>query len=423
MKTIKKFMAISFFFAAVLCFATIGASALEKGDIIEWTYVCTCEEVTVEEKTYIGTLKEGKNVIDTVFQKDDGFDESECDDSTVYEFEVKQSGYYLFGRNEIGLHIAETYENGKAKNSMQREFISDKNKKLSQYIYYLEKGTVLVCIESYGTPDELTVEYCGQIDDVTFQKEDIEDLIMEEDVFYDYYGYLIISAPHTISFSNGKQVKNYYSFTGYLKQNEINLNSENTITIHLLNFRKEITINIYDVTYFVESVEVENAEKYAVAYLLYNGETRYERFGDTPEKITFNFTDGTSKTIEYYSDRYEDTDSAYVTFPSGRKYPVYGYCHLEDGKECFCINIAYHCFTQKECKTVKVGFKENAEALNGELKYCFNQHFDNIYRSFQSMTVAQNPEDFVYHLKGTFDMYYIKAMFNEAVMFLKYYAI
>ena len=125
-----------------------------------------------------------------------------------------------------------------------------------------------------------------------------------------------------------------------------------------------------EITDCVESVEIENIEPYINATEYYNGYRDYLNFGQTPERITLTFTDGT-KTSFYYCVNYEDDNfNIRADLPNGIK------CYVDTnimtdsatGEEYFEADIGGHNYIKEKITFTHADFHSDFSLLISNLK-------------------------------------------------------
>ncbi len=314
MKTTTKLLSVILCMVAVLCIAATNAFAVEVGDVIDWTYYFEDGDSNTVTAEYAGELEKDK--IETVAKGDNVF----------YSIEAENSGYYF--TEGINLICSNFDSAGKSYYSSKydRGWFNSENSKFGD-VFYLEKGRYIAYISNEYSDYErdVSVEYLGEIRDVVI-KDNIDCMILGEDLYYEelkdyFWAYL----GYEIEFSTGKALKNDPEISTLLYFDKLNLNGKTQVEISFMNYKKAFNIGVYEITEFVDYIEVEGCEPYLTTTEYYNGNLKadYEPdFGEEKaESVTVYFTDGTSKTIEYYLGECEWCE--YITLPNGKKCSLY----------------------------------------------------------------------------------------------------
>ena len=362
MKTVKKLTAIFLCFVMLLGVSITSASALEIGDTVEFVEEYWDGDSYTETWIYAGTAKEGINKVES----------EESDIDLCYEFNVEKSGYYSvtwLGNGYINARITETYEKGIAKNyadNINNNYENEFGIFYDSKIFYLEEGVSLINI--YVNINDIMensfkIEYfADSITDVKFEDEKL--YAIKDNGMYSYDDYLGFSADYTIEFSNSITVDD--EWVNCLLENELK-KGENTVTMVLPGYEKEIFVNYYEVSDFIESVEIENLDKYLELKEFYD-DYEYPQFDN--EKITVSFKDGTKQTINYIQ-----WDDIQITLPCGKVIYVLAYYPTEYSdikkaeKPSFVVSIGDTRFIEKECNITKVSFSENLSNFSSDISH------------------------------------------------------
>ena len=369
MKTAKRITAIFLCFVMLLGVSITSASALEIGDTVEFTYIAEGPGGYDYTETWIyaGMAKEGINTI----QNDDPVI------TLCYEFNVENSGYYAVTYryyDDINVFFTESYENGKAMNSADliiNDYEDEFGTSYFSRIYYLEAGVHLIGVTNNSDYEQsFKIEYfADSITDVKFEDEKDKYLLEDYDDPYIYDNNVCFSANHKIEFSNSKTVE--FDWVQCIFESDL-VKGENTVSMVLPGFEKEITIYYYETSDFIESVELSNVEEYLDATEYYDGDFKcLNRYSN--EQVKINYKDGTSQTIDY--DYYSDN---YITLPIEKKvhfgvyYSVDERTDIGTGKFMLYCSIGYTHYFEKECNVKNASFKENSDRLKSQINKYFN---------------------------------------------------
>lgn len=391
-KRMKFFMALVLAATTVLC--SVPVFAAEENETVRWYY-----SENYIEYSYAGELKEGKNSVGA------------CDDDIIYcNFIAEKAGYYLFinENSYVDEDVFTAIENGRVKSVREDgEWMGF----LGAYggsgsFYYLEPGEVYIGFYLVGgtgfpvSPDfgEITVTYCGEVTDITFEESAFDvlpvDLWWQEYYYQDNFdgaesGYRFpygLSIKNTcVTFSTGKTVemgnKRYTVVTEAVITDESYGSYD--AEIRFLDYKEEIQLNLHRTSDYIENAELCNAEKYATVKKYYNGDIEYDNSIAMGETIVLTFADGTKKNVVI-----PEYENAEVTLPNGRTYCIYVYFGYltgagDESDICLFISLAlsqyrlnsYDCFV--------------AEADIGEN-----------YTHFCEITIGDYVDLMVYHLES-----------------------
>lgn len=415
MKTAKKLTALLLCIAMLLGIGATSAFAANVGDEIKWTVSYWDDYEYVNHYTLAGTLNEGENTVTGT---------SEYWDFVVCEFEAAQAGYYYF-TSDYWNDIAEQYQNGVAKDFADREemyFEISEDEGIYGDVYYLPAGTSLIRVETYNY-DETTVniEYLGDVAEIKFDEADLEDRILGNDV------YLIEeentleaeNCNYSVTFSNGKTLDSDNWYTVF-ETNSTIVKGDNTLAFDFLGYETEVTMGIYEITDFVESIELQKHEDHLNAKYYYDGTIEHFDLGDKPEYVIVNFTDGTSGTFEYYYGPSYTNNT--ITLPNGKEVYVYAYLdYNEEGQICFVAGMADHHFIEEPCYIESASFAENFDHLSENISYCINsgvEYFSWSVRELIYDIVNGNFYWIMYDIQNIFNSYYLTSIFSEISMFI-----
>lgn len=416
MKTAKKALAIILSIAMFCGIGVTNAFAAEIGDEIKWTTTYEDGEEYYNYYEFGGTLNEGENVIIGDYE---GWYEK------VYEFEAAQEGYY-FITSDYWIRIAQTYQNEEAFNNaafQEMYYMTAEDDYTWGNVYYLPAGTALIAAETYyDYENNVNIEYLGDISELTFDEESLSCNILGEDAYYDAEeNYVEFPALYTVEFTNGTVLESDYYV--YAETNGALVNGENAVTFTFLEYETEIYVDFYDITYFVESIELQKNDLHLNAKYYYDGVIEYLDLGDKPEYVTVNYTDGTSRAFEfYYGPSYTNNT---IILPNGREVYVYAYLDTNDeGEICFVAGMADHNFIEEPCTIDGVSFSENFDHFSENLTYIIEDGLDFIVYRFEYMADALAYGDFeyfMYQLQRLFESPYLGYFFGEISSFINYY--
>ncbi len=416
MKRAKKLTAILLCIAMLLGIGATSAFALEIGDTVEFSWYDTTEELI-----YKGVLNEGINEIEDTNE----------DYYTCYTFEADKDGYYMvtFPADELTVLFAGKISGNKAElaDHIYTGFDDEYGVRYFSRFTYLTKGTALLYVhfnESNPAATTLDIEYYAEkITDINYDEETVKYLFKDSDGCYvsEENKVIGINAEYSISFSNGKTIEKD-KLDDWLEcsyENKL-VTGENTVTMLLPGYEKEITIGLYETSDFVESVEIPNAGNYLDAEILYNG----QYLNNTPfdnEKVTITFKDGTKETVTYV--RSKDN---YVTFPCGKKVHIYADHTVDDrsevgtGKYCLYAQVGYTFYKFYECNVKDASFAENFEELRSNISRRIN-HLKEYCDLYLNQMLVDG--DFVYWIGRCLSevSFYTEIIFGEISDFIDYY--
>lgn len=417
MKTAKKILAIILSIAMLLGMGATNAFAADIGDEIKWSIIYEDGEEYVNFYEFGGTLKEGENAING--NSDDYIEK-------VYEFEAAQAGYYFITSDEWFM-VADEYKNGEATNSADYEcmyYVTEEEDYIYGEIYYLPAGTALIASDLYFDLDtNISIEYLGELSELKFNEEDLSCLIFGDEINYSEEGNFVeIPAKYTAEFTNGKIFNYTYEYTVFSTNGTL-AEGENVIIYDFLGNETEVYANFYEITYFVDSIELQKNDRHLDAKYYYDGNIEYFDLGDEPEYVIVNFTDGTSQAFEfYYGPSYTNNT---ITLPNGEEVYVYAYLDYNDeGEICFVAGMADHRFIEEPCSIEAVSFNENFDRFSENLIYIIENGLDFIVYRLEYMADALAYGDFeyfMYQLERLFNSPYLGYFFGEISSFINYY--
>lgn len=376
-KTVKLILVVTVI--AILSLMATSAYAYEIGDSVMWQLLNESDEYSYFWYDCAGEFAEGENK--TVAS----------DDYVVYEFKVKESGYY-FVLSELWVGFGEKYEDGIVKEYADSMQMVDENGNIGN-VFYLEKGTTFARVWSKEA-NEVNIEYYGSLEDVILTDgKDEEIRILDEDVFYNGYGTLGLTCfDFDVKFSGGKTLSNFYECTCCCNFYGETVNEfkagKNDIIFTFFNHNEVITIDVHEITEYIQSVELSNIEKYTTVYEDYKGETSTAFVNE--EVLTVNYTDGTSCEVEIGFRNSE------VPLPCGRKVDVY--TNYSDDRV-FEVIMAQKHYIEIDCKVERLTFRENLNILNADNMTAFYKAKNNFEIAIDDF--LNNSENFTNRLRYT----------------------
>lgn len=368
-KTIKT--AIAMLLALIMACGSMTAFAATPADI-EWNF-WSDETVTY---SYAGELVVDADTVNVSATEEN---------SNVYcIFEAEEDGYYkvkstYYSTDWMG--IPENFENGIYLNSKTGYHTGEY---LREIYYYLEAGEHVLGFDFFEKgPEEVSIEFLGDIVDVVYGEGTFDNLFLDHNV-YDYYNEDIdaqywIGASVTFKFENGEDL--WVDYTDLLVYTDEELKAgENEIEIGFYGFdyREKMTITILDITEVITKVELSGIEKYTSLVEHYTGEYYYEN--DLGGTLTVTYADGTTETVENFG------GYGYL-----EKYDVYAdayYDYNDNWDYCFILEIVGESFIVEECTIREATKFENIGMYNslnvGRINRTFrwmNSYFRNIFYS------------------------------------------
>lgn len=314
-KTAKSLLAI--ILALVMALGTIPAFAYEIGGLIGWYFAeedIGCDEGRLSN--YGGILVEGKNSITFDVDKD----------SDVYEFTASEPGYYLFqgGPGSISIEMSKKTVDGAPVG--YRESLYQLSTTPAKAIFYLEKETVFVLVNSTFAFENSSfdIEYLGDtITNVDYgDGDEFENLIIGVDIDEDrndFERYFDTS----FTFSGGKTITMRNCPVRCTLENKV-VEGENKITVNFLGKTVDETVTAYPLDKYLKDITIDNRLKYTRIkmvgtnphdfYPVYPDENE---FGSSIDGVTVKFSDGIEERIILN----HDSPTA-VEFPNGHTYSI-----------------------------------------------------------------------------------------------------
>lgn len=416
MKTAKKLTALFLCIAMLLGIGVTNAFAAGIGDEIKWYETYEDGEEIYYTVPYAGTVSEGENEIT---YDAEGWNRVAC------EFDAAQAGYY-FVTSYYYHDIAEQYQNGEAKNYAECKemyYMIGEDDYAYGYVYYLPAGKSLFGIGTYySEPSEITIEYLGDIANVNFDEKALECLILGYDAYYIEEENLVEleGTEYTIDFTNGKTLNGSEWYVLFETNGAIG-SGDNALTFDFLGYETEVIAGIYEITDFVESIELQKHDIHLDTKIYYDGHVEYIDLGDKPEYVTINFTDGTGAIVEfYYGPSYANNTFG---LPNGKEIYVYAWQEYdyENGGTYFVVGIANHDYIKEECFIEKASFSENFSHFSNEMSTIITYGIEDLTSDIAELFYDLTHGYFswlMYDLQQIFESYYLKRMFNEISMFI-----
>lgn len=417
MKTAKKLTALLLCIAMLLGMGATNAFAANIGDEIKWTVRYDYDDGDYTEYVYHytleGTLTEGEN---TITGNGDGWDYA------AYEFNAAQAGYYWV--EDVWCNVAEQYQNGEAKNYADyKEMYYEIGEEEYTYgfVYYLPAGTSLFRVETYsGEELDMNIEFLGDVSEIKFDEKALECLILDYDAYYieEEDTVELEGVEFTATFSNGKTLESGDWYEIFKTNGNIG-SGDNTLIYDFLGYETEVTAGIYEITDFVESIELQKYDEHLDAKYYYDGSIEYFDLGDKPEYVTINFTDGTGAIVEfYYGPSYTNNTFG---LPNGKEIYVYAYLDYNDeGEICFVAGIADHNYIEEPCYIESASFSENFDRLTTKIGYYIERGAEDLGWAIRELfyDITHGYWNWIsYDLQNLFNSYYLKRIFNEISLF------
>ncbi len=403
MKAAKKLTAILLCVAMLLGIGATSAFALKAGDNITWDINNTPMDDYSFDVEYAGTLSEGWTDIE----------DHRAPYRLAYTFNAEKDGYYVItlGENEY-VEAAKSFSGNKATNYMPHIYkeaeAEDGDYIIKSFLFNFKKGENLLCVEFYeanpaGT--SINIEFFGEkITNVVLFDEYFDCLILDYDSYDEEY--LDYSTTYNIEFSSGKlfQVIDGYirfEYDGELKK------GKKTFTADLLGYEITREGTVYMITDLIESMDTSKLTVQAVEN--YRGYT----YSDTEyEKITVNFTDGTSANV---------TDDEKIALPNGRT--IYINSYGSSTSPVWYISVAARKYATISCEVIKTDFGTNAEIFKSEISLILQELASNVSWATEYMFKADDIKDFGERFEILFANIErnLKMLGNEISMFINYY--
>lgn len=300
MKTTKKLTAIILSIATLFTLFVTSASALEKGDYVEWDHYGDY----IESIYFDGTIATGKHTI--AYQGND---------TVCYELTIEKDGYYSLTSSDLYFEIAENYSQNKAANaslSFINNYFED-GQWIDRKIYYLTKGTHLLKVSFYYYENStFEIEFFADaITDIDYDEEKLKNLIHEcEYIYTDTSEKLIgVECYYKVIFSNSEILEDDdFNWLEFRYEGEFKTNTEIHAKLLAPGYEEDAIIIIHD---YIEDIKVENFEEYSDAKEYYD--YTYEHSDFYGIEATITFTDGTKQTVTFGEDEK-------ITFPNGREF-------------------------------------------------------------------------------------------------------
>lgn len=360
MKTNKVLKAaFAMILALILSFGTLtSAFAADTDETVKWIYSDEHYEY-VEYFINRGAVNEGENEISL---EGTSYDENEC-----YTFDASQDGYYLFTSNGFSFDISEKTVDGNPVNYANGNYGYDDNNEYR--IVYLPEGVTYIGIYSYYNVSvgEIDIEYLGdEIVDIEFDQADFENLIIDYDFGYGTGIGFDIECEPTFVFANGNEITLKNSYIRFATDGEVEEGENVITTANTFGFEKQITMTCYELSSFIEKIEISNLDKYLKVREYYISGDRGFDFYSSPEDadgiqgetLTVTLSDGTKQ--NYIIDWYEGVN---IILQNGKEIYVYCSDEIYDGKDYFVLVVGGQVMIEKECEVIEVDDEGNAARL------------------------------------------------------------
>lgn len=344
MKTFKKLIAIILCIAAISGLCVTGASAYTKSEYEEFIYADGSSGLFV----YAGEVSEGENFIEYTDEYDSCF--------FFVRFEASESGnYYFVGSGNMFFQLQ-----GSDMKETENEICYYSE---DSFFTYLEKGTYYIIDDFYGCSPEPQDEYyeigfLGEFTGVSYNKDAFKNAVAYADV--DFHNKNIRHAAPKVNFTESSL--DYGLGTLYLETDKELELGENTVTINILDYEFTETLTIIKATDFIESIEVENIERYTARRRCYDGKIVYDSV--YPEELKVTFTDGTSRIVEGVKE-YDFSDTLYYSFElsNGRIYHIY----VDVYPNGFEVNFGGYRYIYQSAEYTEASFRENLAQLGSNI--------------------------------------------------------
>lgn len=412
MKTTKKLVAILLSIAMLLGIGATNAFAANIGDFITWTF----DDGVYGLILFNGTVAEGSNAIT-------GYDDEY--DYCAYEFDATQAGYYFLS-TDYYLEVADEYANDEAKDFASYEemyYLDAEGEETYGYVYYFDAETVMIAVDSFYNDVTLDIEYLGDVSAVTLDEEDVDCLIFGHNAYNEEDSIYVEGADYSVTFANGKTLKSAdWGFV--LETNGAIATGENALKFDFLGYETEVIVGLYEITDFVESIELQKFDNHLNTRIYYDGAIEYFDLGDKPEYVIVNYTDGTSKTFEfYYGPSYTNNT---ITLPNGEEVYLYAWQTFEHdcGTTHFVAGMADHNFIDEPCVIEVASFSENFRYFSDNISNIIDYGMEDITYHVAEMMFALKYgffEYFSYHFGELFAGDTLSWIFAEISAFAGFY--
>ncbi len=350
----KKIMSV-ILAALILVCPMLSAFATQAPETLEW-YFCMEEEIEYCDPwiyDYMGEITLGENEVS--FTGEEG--------SSYYTFNAENAGYYYVECLEEKVSwfgFPEKIKNNTAFYEKEGYSISGSDLE-RKTVYKFDAGETFFGVDLYGSfnADEtykIDIEYLGEeITDFTFDEENLDNLIMDADVFDG--GYSGFGTDVTVEFSSGKTLFFPEEWIELYTEDSTWEKGENEVTVWFLDFKKEITVTVHEITEFITDVEFVNYDEFKNVTTRYNDFLWENIYG---AKLVFTFADGEKVLF--------DTDTDENIEINGRDYWVY-VSYIYESPEDVTIEIAIeNCILKTyDCNATKSSLSESANALGQDI--------------------------------------------------------
>lgn len=418
MKTTKKIIAIILCVATLFSLGAVNSFAIEAGDKIRLTN----EYGSMDYYLFCGDLKESINYVK--FEITEQYADKFC-----YNFTAAKDGYYIISADTDAIWDF-SIQSYITEERLQDYFLHFDDSK-SYYVFSLKKGSYPVTLKInplyFSETLEINVEYFAEsITDVTYDENEINNIIIGEYVFIGSSSGYYLYNDFTVTFSNGETFTYNISESSPLCAEPKGAwkEGENAVTICVHDYSKEATATARRITDFIEKIEIPGIDKYLLSHEYYNGYINDVYFGDIPEEVIVTYTDGTSKSFSYYYDfETNDEDHLYITLPNGVSVWMYGDYETDKntGKRNFYVAIADHTYIYEECKTKPLSFDDNLSIFGDNMTTLVKNHFSDLSFYFEMLIfVPLSPNNTVFVIKLITGITLFEALRDEISAFINY---
>lgn len=354
-KRLKSLLAITL--ALILSFGSFTAFA-EESNTVEWQF-----NWFADEYTRFGEATLGKNTVSYS-------EETNCQ---YYDFAVTDSGYYSLTFNFDEIYWA-GFPASYAKNyaSGENYIFSVEDENTVTIISELEAGNTILGVDYYNNEvesSEITIDYLGEaITDLVFDEEKLNDFIDGYDIICKGIDGAMI-ADFDVVFSSEKSFKLEGVQIGFTCEDF--KEGENIVTVDFNEFKKDITVTVHPVEYYVSGAELSNYENYTTIKYDYNNSSNMNYISGESVKLSYANGETFVAVIDY--------SEGIAVFPNGKEYRVVvDYEYNEEGIIVLAIYVAGSKIKEYECTETEAGLIDNIGSLKNENDWERNDFYGNI---------------------------------------------